>query len=224
MRQECICISERTLMFCIGGQLFEQAPNRQPRKPEIIMQKVRDAFRKGAYNDNEYYTLLVPKKELTKYIKDLLFSIPEFVELNLSQNEFEQGILVDDESRGKYSFTSRYDVYNSESWKGDFIDLDAFIGNVIGNIYMVNDHDIDCFCCEKEKTEECNTCTINNNYSIKYKCSREPKGEFTFACSYDCYKSKYICCEECKAKDTCEKKCDSNSKDCGLAINKIEKK
>lgn len=56
--------------------------------------------------------------------------IPEFVELNLSQVEFEKGISVNDETWPKFAFTSRYDVNTPESWKNDFIDLDAFIGNV----------------------------------------------------------------------------------------------
>ena len=50
IRDEKISISERQLMYAIGGQLFDQAPNRQPRKAEIIMAKVRDKFREEAYN------------------------------------------------------------------------------------------------------------------------------------------------------------------------------
>ena len=63
MRKETIRISERNLMFVVGGQLFDQAPNRYPRKVETIMQKLRDAFREEAYNDNEYYTQLTDDKE-----------------------------------------------------------------------------------------------------------------------------------------------------------------
>lgn len=222
MRNKSICLSERTLMYCVGGQLFDQAPNRQPRKAEIIMQKVRDDFRKDAYNANEYYTLVIEENCLQKFIRKLLMEIPEFVDLNLSQIEADNNVSVDDESRGKYRFTSRYDKETSESWKHDFIDLDAFIRNVINNIYMVIEDEKDCFCCAHEKkSEACKTCRVNEEFSINYECGRQPKGQYTFACKYDCFKSRYICCEECSEKDTCSKKCDGNSKECGSAINRI---
>ena len=75
MRQKTILVSERTLLFAIAGQLFDQAPNRQPRKAEIIMQKVRDAFRadKRCNNDNEWYSIRLPEKEVYQFIKDMMF-------------------------------------------------------------------------------------------------------------------------------------------------------
>ena len=130
MRKETISVSERDLMFVVGGQLFYQAPNRYPRKVETIMQKLRDIFRSEAYNDNEYYNVTIEPDNLYDWLKDKLFSIPEFQELNLTQEEYEKGISVDDESRPKYCLTTRYDVYDSESWKRDFIDLNAFVQNV----------------------------------------------------------------------------------------------
>ena len=57
MRKQTISISESDLMFTVAGQLYNQAPNRQPRKANIIMQKFRDAFREIAINYNEYYSL-----------------------------------------------------------------------------------------------------------------------------------------------------------------------
>ncbi|AJG98844.1 hypothetical protein LF65_02258 [Clostridium beijerinckii] len=225
MRKETITISERNLMFCVGGQLFSQAPNRQPRKAEIIMQKIKENFRKEAYNDNEYYTIMVSEEDrgVYKYIDKLLKNIPEFVELNLSQIEFDKNISVDDENRPKFSFSTRYDKYDAESWKSDFIDLDAFIGNVVRNIYTMIESGIDCFCCIHGNSDKCTECIVNPKYKINYECGREPKGEYTFACKFDCYKHRYICCEECSDKNSCVKKCDCNSKECGLVINKITK-
>lgn len=223
MRKESICISERNLMFSVGGQLFDQAPNRQPRNAEIIMAKVRDSFRKEANNDNEYYTLRIEEGKLKDFIKNLLLSIKEFEDLNLSQIEYENKISVNDENRPKFSFSTRYDKYDSESWKSDFIDLDAFIGNVINNLYMLKQSNDDCFLCVHGDTEKCNSCNINPKFKNEYECGRQPKGEYTFACKYDCFKSRYICCEECSDKNNCTKKCECNSKECGLAINKITK-
>jgi len=234
MRNKSILISEGHLMFVIAGQLFDQAPNRQPRKPEIIMQKVRDAFRALCYNDNEWYAAEVPEADGTftsyKFIEDLLMGIPEFTELNLSQTEFEKGILVDDESRPKYGFTSRYDVETGESWKNDFIDLDAFINNVHARLLWLVKSDQDCFACVNSNqghvglnlmgiSDVCRVCLVNPNLTYNYEGERKPKGEYTFACKYNCREHKYICCEECPKKDACVGKCDGESETCGNIVD-----
>jgi hypothetical protein len=218
MRTKTISISERNLMFVTAGQLFDQAPNRQPRKAEIIMQKVKDAFRKDAYNDNEWYAVDIPREDVYKYIKTLLMGIPEFVDLNLSQVEFDKNISVDDESRPKYSFTSRYDVETPETWRRDFIDLDAFIRNVHNRLLTLMEVEQDCFCCKHTKTERCDTCLVNPILKYNFECSKSPKGKYTFACKYDCPAHCYICCEECDKKDFCANKCDGISDTCGNKV------
>lgn len=227
MRKPSINLSERNLMFAIGGQLFAQAPNKQPRKVETIMTKVRDAFRKDAFNDNEYYSIRIEEKDIYDYIVKLLKDIPEFQELNLSQIDYEKGIKVDDESRPKYSFSSAYDKYDSESWKTDFIDLDAFIGNVVNNIYALKNDDVDCFCCihhYDDNDDNCKTCKNNCNYTNNYEGNRYPKGNYTFACAHNCYRNFYICCEECNFKDECEHVCDGKSTECGQAMKYVNGK
>jgi hypothetical protein len=223
MRVKSISISERDLIFIIGGQLFDQAPNRQPRKVEVIMQKVRDTFRKDAQNNNEFYSAVIPEKEIYNYIKTLLMNIPEFVDLNLSQIEFEDKISVNDENRVKYHFTSRYDKETADSWRYDFIDLDAFIKNVYNRFLDLAEAEKDCFCCvHREKKlfnlmdkKACKTCLLNPDHNYNYECSRKPKGEYTFSCKYDCPEHKMICCEECEKKRICINECDANSKTCG---------
>ena len=44
MRKETIVLYERDFAYCLAGQLFEQAPNRKPRKAEVIMQKALESF------------------------------------------------------------------------------------------------------------------------------------------------------------------------------------
>ena len=233
MRQKTILVSERNLLFAISGQLFDQAPNRCPRKAEIIMKKVRDAFRadKRCNNDNEWYSIRLPEKEVYQFIYDLLFATPEFQELNLSQIEYENGVSVDDENREKYSFVTRYDKYNSESWKSDFIDLDAFVRNAERMFWGIYDSEQDCFGCVNQPintdstlacgdSEKCKSCSINPNHTNNYESRRFPKGKYTFACKCDCPKSRYICCEECDDRNTCEDKCESKSDECGLTMNR----
>lgn len=230
MRKQTINISEYQIMFVVAGQLYDQAPNRQPRKIDIIMNKLKDAFRAGATNSNEYYTRNIGQDILYDWLHDTSFDIPEFCELNLSQNEYDEGISVDDENRAKYVITSAYDVYDSESWKDDFIDLDAFVSNVYRRLLQFIALDGDCFLCKHqdkennstlacENSDECKNCSINPNLKNNYEWAREPLGKYTFACKYDCFKSRYICCEECDNRFNCKHKCDGKSTECGNAIN-----
>ena len=163
MRKKVFCLYERDLMKVVGGQLFDQAPNREPRKAETIMRKLREKKKKKAYNDNEWYSWNIPAEELYKTVEKLLKDIPEFRDLNLSQIEYENGVSVDDEDRPKYSFSSRYDVYDKDSWKDDFVDLDAFVRNVVLNLKREKIANEDCFLCKYEGTdsEKCKSCIVN---------------------------------------------------------------
>lgn len=228
MRQKTIMINEKDLMFVIAGQLFDQAPNSQPRKAEIIMQKVRDSFREQACNRNEWYTVNISEDKLYDLIHDLMFAIPEFRELNLMQIEFDKGISVDDENRPPFKFSTRYDVKTSESWKYDFIDLDAFIQNVNYQYKRMFMGEQDCFLCIHQQGSKsalgcgngkiCKTCSVNANLKNNYESCRKPKGKYTFACKYNCFKGMYICCEECDENESCGHVCNSNSNECGLKM------
>lgn len=228
MRVKTILITEDVLLFAIGGTLFRQAPNGQPRKVENIMQKARDNFRSKAYSKYEWYVYGVPEEDLTSFIKDLLWDIPEFQELNLSQEEFEIGVKVDDDSRGRYTLISSYDKETKENWRREFIDLDACIRNIKQELIKQDNFSRDCFDCKystqesyKQDTKEnkCTTCSINPKLYNNYEGNRRPKGIYTFACKYDCSKGWYICCEECPNKNDCEDRCKSKSQTCGLSIN-----
>ena len=213
MRVKSLFLSEREFLFAVGGQLFDQAPNRQPRNAEKIMEQARDAFRERAHKDRDFYSVRVAGG-IEKFVKTILLGISEFEDLNLSQNEFEKGVKVDDEKRSPYMFTDRY---SSIPWRNDFIDLDAFTRNVANKIYMLKDMSEDCFCCAHAKTDTCATCLVNPAFENKYEAIREPRGKYTFACRYDCFESKYICCEECE-KENCPKRCESCSNTCGNKV------
>ena len=222
MRTELIRLYERDLLKAVGGQLFAQSPNGYPRKSETIMKKVRDNFRKEAINDNFHFRMNIPTDELYVYIDRLLKSIPEFEELNLSHNEYYNGVKVHDEDRPSFGFVSSYDVETEESWKDDFVDLDAFVRNVCSNLIMMIEYETDCFCCihnGKEDSEACKTCVYNINYTNNYECDRTPKGKYTFACKYDCTKGYYIGCEECDDKEECKFRCKESCSGCELKIN-----
>lgn len=133
-----ILLSERDLIYVIAGQLYEQAPNRQPRNAEKVIFDVRDKFRSEAEKIDDFYFMRIEQTEVYKYIDDMLKGIKEFVDLNLSQNEYEQGIDVEDDNRPKFMFTS---MYSTIDWKDDFIDLDAFVNNVVRKILKMAKED-----------------------------------------------------------------------------------
>ena len=231
-RENSICIYERNFMFCLAGQLYEQAPNRSPRKADVIMNKAKELFREQAYNDNEWYTVNVTS--VKDFIKDLLYKIPEFEELNLSQNEYDAGVKLNDESRGEFHFSSRYDVNTADSWRNDIVDLDAFVSNVVRMLVAYDEiEDNDCFTCIHDKKvknaediRKCNHCRRNRKLKIvdNYEGTRQPKGEFTMACKYDCFKNYYICCCECDDKATCEKACKHDPENCGNVYDQSKEK
>lgn len=220
MRENTIMITERDFIFTVAGQLYEQAPNRAPRKADIIISKVRDNFRKSAFNYNEFYIIRVAPGKIEEFVRNIFNSIPEFEELNLSQIEYDKGVKVDDPDRGKYKFVTRYDKEDAGSWKKDFIDLDAYFQNVAHRLKQVREFDADCFCCIHKNTDKCNNCKVNPKYTKNYESSRKPKGEYTLSCMYDCKEGKYICCKECKKADTCEHKCKADPENCEREVSK----
>ena len=186
------------------------------------MNKATEKFRSKCYHDTTFdsYELTISKKDLYYFLKDLLNSINEFIDLKLSKNEYEAGILVDDESRAEFQFS---DLYSKIAWENDFVDLDAFIRNLNCAILSNKDNNDDCFLCVNKETDLCKSCFVNDTFTNNCKCSRNPRGEYTFSCKYDCQKGRQICCEECKEKDTCEYKCNSNSDICTNTIHKENK-
>lgn len=235
MRKETISISERDFMYCLAGQLYEQAPNRMPRKANDILMKALEAFRsdESCSTNISHRTIHVESDKLYQWINDLLYNIPEFKELNLSLVEYEKNIDVDDPSRTGYRVTSIYDVEKEDDWKTDFIDLDAFIQNVYCAILDKKESSGDCFLCtyqdpENEstlscgKSEKCKTCSINPEFKNNYESSRYPKGKYTIACKYDCIENYYICCKECRKRASCSHECEADPDTCGLVYTRRE--
>ena len=218
MRVEKITVYENHIINIIAGQLFEQSPDREPRKAEIIMKSFRDKFREKANNINEIYSVEIEKNKLYNYIKDILFSIEEFEDLNLSHIEWHNNVSVDDPNRFKYGFVTTLDKNTRESWKGDFVDLVAFVRNVYNKLTYKIIEDKDCGTCKNLNTTECAACKLNPKFTINYQGSRRPNNEYTFSCKYNCYKSYMICCEECEQEKSCNHRCFSISKNCGNKV------
>lgn len=129
-----IILSMNDIIGAVAYNAYRMAPNYAPRKIETVMDKVKSYLKENLErpfdSDKTFWCKEFDPKDVYKFIHDMMFSIPEFQEWNLSQIEYEKGISADDEDLGKFSFSSRYDARNENFWKDDFIDLDAFVRNV----------------------------------------------------------------------------------------------
>ena len=131
------------IMGAVAYNAYYMAPNHAPRKIEVVMKEVREYLKEHLEqpleHDKTFYAKHFEAKEIYPFIKDMLMSIEEYQEWNLTQIEYEKGIKVDDENRPKYCFCSRYDVHDEEDWKNSFIDLDAFVQNTVNVLQTLRD-------------------------------------------------------------------------------------
>ncbi|MCM1214153.1 MAG: hypothetical protein NC548_06485 [Lachnospiraceae bacterium] len=119
------------------GAIYMLAPRHQPRKVEYIIPKLLAKLENhekvessGADGTEKFYFFTISLKDLKNLLRDVLMSISEYRELNLTQIEYENEVNPDDESRSGFVFTSRYDVYPEDHWKEEFIDLEACVQNI----------------------------------------------------------------------------------------------
>ena len=123
----------------IAKTLYYFAPLCKPRNADVILERLYNDLTKISKNAGADFLYLEDNENgllgICNTVLDIINQYPEFRDLNLSQNEIDAGISVDDPSRPKFTFTSAYDVYPEDYWKDDFIDLAAF-GNMFTNYMM----------------------------------------------------------------------------------------
>lgn len=143
-----IIITKNALVGHIAMWLYRLAPKNQPRKVDIIMKRVNSridsVFDIPIKHDPEFKTGdFEGHDDLYKFIDELMKNIKEFRELNLTWKEYETGIDVDSPDREiGIVFTSRYDTRSSEDWyTKDFIDLDAFVQDVVYTLLTEEERD-----------------------------------------------------------------------------------
>ena len=128
MQKDTILVTRDNLIGTFAYCIYQMSPDNKPRNIEVIMKKLVEIIKEDFTNENEFYFKYVD--DLASYVKNIVFSISEMVDLNLSHNEIIAGVGVNDANRPKYNFVTAYDIHGSESWKNDFVDLDALVGNV----------------------------------------------------------------------------------------------
>lgn len=202
------------IVEAVAGTLYRMAPRNRPRDMDKIMSYVVEQLESVCVDVATDRYLHMSAEVFNEWLTSMLKSCSEFCNLNLSQNECDKGISVDDESRAEFAFTSMYDVETEDSWRYDFIDLDAAIRN-IHDCIMAAHEETDCFLCDHKETEMCHYCILH------YKNSKEYKNLYEYAnkphdtskyggwCAASCPKGVAICCQDCTEFDTCnlEDKC-----------------
>lgn len=196
-----------TIVSNIAKAIYELTPYIDNDMTDIIgrvMMDVTAEFNKSdtypkAYFSNRRY-LRLTKKEFNDWLHNTLFNSSAYKQLNLSYNERKKNIDVDDPNRAAFSFTSIYDKQDQDSWKDDFIDLDACIQNSMRNILRdMKDDGID------------EVCTNNKPFGDSW----------TEWCSAPCANGIAICCKDCTYKLTCPSVCElSSTNNCSHLVKK----
>ena len=126
-----ICVSLDEFMRISVGWIYCLAPNHKPRFIDEISDGITTNFKNNCKSiGNDFFYHEIELKDLYKFIKNILMPIDKFRELNLSQNEYEKGVKVDDEDRPKVQFISAFSTIPE---KDNFVDLDACIQDIFSS-------------------------------------------------------------------------------------------
>ena len=109
-----------------------------PRHIDSIVTWVTDIYENEfeRITDTFYLKEFKTYHDLQKWLELYIKPIPAIQDLNLSQKEYDDDISVDDPDRPKYVFTSAFS--KAIALKDDFVDLDAFIGNLTQDLIREN--------------------------------------------------------------------------------------
>lgn len=190
---------------------------------KFFVLKTKDVFPKLKYSRDPF--LYMTDSEFVKWLIETLRSCPTFTKLNLSYNEISNN--VNNSNEADFVFTSGYDVDTEESWKNDFIDLDAAIGNIYRVIIQKYNDNKDCITCEYNyvDAEQCKTCLRNPMFRYNYYHVNKPfSNDIMRWCSKGCAEGIAVCCYDCSYKSNCKERCcgsyftDTNNVNCNSMI------
>ena len=217
------CISKRELVSKMAYIITDMAPDNRPYQMDTILSKIVDKIAELEDNPvemtGESGETSIMQSKFDSFLGDVQIavfsesdisrqsiafqlanyfvnSIPEIRALNLSMVEREAGIVDPDDTRrsGKYRVTTIYDKTDKDTWKTDFIDLDALVGNLSNEFESVG------------KYYEYHIGIVKEEI-MRTRKKRYPKGSRRTCCAMDCLVGKYVCCVECMSKDTCAFSC-----------------
>lgn len=133
-------LTNKDLIKSVSGIITEMAPGMKPRNLQAIVDYVDKYFREDCKDKDGYYKsdrlvmFYIEEDDIRDFIDKLLKSCKEFNDLNLSQDEIDRGITVDDPSRPQWVVGGASDGSHLKEYY-DFIDLDACVRNITNDLY-----------------------------------------------------------------------------------------
>lgn len=133
-----ILITENDMLSSLAFWAISQCPTHIPRKFEIVLKTFKEEIRKkfDDYDKDFYYYDFDSQIEIEKWLYETLFKIEEFKQWNLSENEFNNGISIDNPNRKNMALESSYDVIDP---KDNFIDLNALVRNMSKHLVEISE-------------------------------------------------------------------------------------
>ena len=174
-------VTNKQLIEAFTGVIYKMHPYHKPENFDKIMDALLKRLdTKAETHKSKKLTFILLEYEsindFKKKLKEFLFEIKEFRQLNISKKLKDAGVedINDDRNKG-YRFSTRYDVDTEDERYTDFIDLDACIQNIVCSVDRIIQFDEDCFLCKYAKEygsmepadPRCDTCICNPNVTYK---------------------------------------------------------
>lgn len=179
-------VSNSTLIEAFTGVIYRMHPYNKPENfDKIIDALLKYLDSKAETHNGRKLTFILLEYEsindFEKKLREFLFGIKEFRQLNISKKLKDAGVedINDDRNKG-IKFSDRYSVETEDKRYTDFVDLDACIQNIVCSVDRIIQFDEDCFLCKYAKeygsiepgNQRCDTCICNPN--VKYKRETHP--------------------------------------------------
>lgn len=179
-------ITNRQLIQAVTGTIYAMHPYHKPENFDKIMDALLKFLDyKAEVHKGKKLTFIMLEYEsiddFKKKLKEFLFGIKEFRQLNISKKLKDAGVEDIDDDRNKgIKISDSYSVETQDERYTDFIDLDACVRNIVFDIDRIIQSDEDCFLCKYAKEygsmepgdPRCDTCICNPN--VKYKRETHP--------------------------------------------------
>lgn len=179
-------VTNKQLIEAFTGVIYRMHPYHKPENFNKIMDALLERLdTKAKTHNGKKLTFIILEYEsindFKKKLKEFLFEIKEFRQLNISKRLKDAGVEdIDDKRNSDIKVSTRYDVNTKDERYTDFIDLDACVQNIVFSVDRIIQFDDDCFLCKYAKDygsmepgdPRCDTCICNPN--VKYKRESHP--------------------------------------------------
>lgn len=179
-------VTNGQLIEAFAGVIYRMHPYHKPENFDKIMDALLKYLDTKAkiHNGKKLNFIVLEYESINDFkqkLKEFLFEIKEFRQLNISKKLKDAGVEdMDDVRNSGIRFSTRYDVDTEDERYTDFIDVYACIQNIVCSIDRITQFDEDCFLCKYAKEygsmepgdPRCDTCICNPN--IRYKRETHP--------------------------------------------------